>query len=129
MIGYRRVLMMLSAAVLLAGGCAHGKAATADDSTPEKATIRVTNNNWSDMTIYLLRGTERRRLGTVGSNSTGVFQLPEYVLVGSGDIRLLADPLGSTRTYLSPLLLVSPGQQVEWRLENNMSLSSAYIRS
>ena len=122
-----RAFMMLSALAVLAGGCAHGKAASGDDESIEPASVRVTNNNWSDMNIYVLRGSDRRRLGTVSSNSSTVFRLPNSVLIGGSDIRLLADPIGSSRTYVSPTLLIGPGHVVEWRLENNMNMSSALI--
>jgi hypothetical protein len=46
----------------------------------------------------------------------------------SDAVRLMADPIGSTRVFTSPPLLIAPGQRAEWRLENSLALSSFWIR-
>jgi hypothetical protein len=115
-------------AALLAVGCAHGNSATAEPDAEDGAVLQVANNSWSDMNVYVVRGSMRQRLGTVGSLGTGKFRLPRHIFTSPEPMRLLADPIGSTRPYLSPPLLVNPGQVVEWRLENNVQLSSAFIR-
>lgn len=125
--------MTLVAAVLLAGGCAYGNttrsdvaldgAAVEDDQTQ----IRVTNNNWSDMTIYLVRSGSQQRLGTVTSQTTRTFTVPAH-LVSSNRVHLMADPIGSSRTVSSAPLLITGGQTAEWRLENSLGLSSMWIR-
>jgi hypothetical protein len=117
------------AAALLAGGCAHGNAARSDDVAVEpQVMVRVENNNWSDMNVYVLRSGTRQRLGSVSSMTTAKFKLPRHVLVSTEPVRLLADPVGSSRGILSPPLLLNAGQVVEWRVENNPALSSAFIR-
>jgi hypothetical protein len=39
-------------------------------------------------------------------------------------LRLLADPIGSSQVFVSQPIHVQPGQQVRFRLENNVQLSS-----
>jgi len=129
MFGRKYGLLSLAAAALLATGCAHGNTARAADEADEpEAMLQVSNQNWSDMNVYLVRGGSKQRLGTVGSNMTGRFKLPRHIFTSTEPLQLLADPIGSARTYTSPPLLVSPGQTVEWRLENNVALSSYFIR-
>ena len=124
-----RGLLGLAAAALLASGCAHGKAATgATELKNPRVVVQVWNNNWSDMNVYVVRGTMRQRLGTVTSLTTGKFALPQHLLTNPDPVRLLADPIGAAQPYMSQPLLVNPGQTVEWRLENNVQLSSAFIR-
>lgn len=125
-----RGLLALTAAVLLAGGCAHGNTARGDaKGTDAETVLQVTNNNWSDMNVYVVRGAMRQRLGTVGSLTTSKFKLPRYIFTSPDPVQLVADPIGGARPYMSPPLLVNPGAVVEWRLENNVNLSSAFIRS
>lgn len=92
-----------------------------------EATVLVTNNNWSDMTVYASRNGAVMRLGTVTSMTTERFTLPSPLVVGSGNLQLVADPLGSTNTYRTQPLLVSPGQQVEFILQNNLALSTLSV--
>lgn len=130
MLARTRGLLGLAAAALLAGACAHGKAATGGGQVGEMETVlQVSNNNWSDMNVYVVRGAMRQRLGTVGSLTTSKFKLPRYIFTSPDPVQLVADPIGGARPYMSPPLLVNPGAVVEWRLENNVNLSSAFIRS
>jgi hypothetical protein len=90
----------------------------------ERTTMVVENNNWSDMTVYLLRDGVRTRLGAVSSMSRSTFVLSNAMLAGSGELRVLADPLGSPHKWTSQPILLNPGSQVRFRLENNVSLST-----
>lgn len=120
--------MVLAAGGLLAG-CAHGYTETQDVAVEDDRTmVRVTNNNWSDMTIYLLRSGSRRRLGTVTSQATHTFVVPAHLVVSSSSVHLVADPIGSSRTFTSAPILINPGQTAEWKLENSLALSSIWIR-
>jgi hypothetical protein len=127
--GWNRGWLSLAAAALLASGCAHGNPASGEGELGERQSVlQVSNNNWSDMTVYLVRGTMRQRLGTVGSLTTSRFKLPEHIFTSPDPVRLVADPIGGARTYTSPPVLIGPGQTVEWRLENNVALSSYFVR-
>jgi hypothetical protein len=78
----------------------------------EKTTLRVENQGFPDMTIYVLQGGQRIRLGLATGNSTTVFTIPDYVLGAANTLRFLADPVGSTRTPVSDEISVHPGDQV-----------------
>jgi hypothetical protein len=90
----------------------------------EQTTLFVENNNWSDMTVYIVRDGMRSRVGSIPSFTRSRFVLSPAMIGGVGEIRLLADPLGSNQRYLSEPILVNPGQQVRFRVENNVQLST-----
>lgn len=91
------------------------------------ATVVVTNNNWSDMTVYAQRNGVSVRLGTVTSMTTQRFSLPAPMVGGTGELNFLADPIGSNQVFRSPAVMVGRGQQVEFMLQNNLALSSLAV--
>ena len=122
---------VLSAALVATtglGGCA-SKAATgeAGDTLRERTTLTVENNNWQDMTVYLVRDGVRARLGSVPALGRSNFTLPEALIGGSGEVRLMADPLGSSSRFTTQPINLMRGQQVRFRLENNVQLSSYLV--
>jgi hypothetical protein len=88
------------------------------------ASIRVVNNGWSDVDVYVMRGPSRIRLGMVTSMSSSNFKMPPSFLNGSTDLRLHAHPIGGFDDFETQPLLVSGGQQVSLTLQNNLNLSS-----
>jgi hypothetical protein len=113
--------------VALLLGCA-GKSEDEDqDVEPSRydaeTALEVENHGWSDIVIYLVRGTATDRLGMVGSLNTKTFVFP-YRRLGTGnDIRLRADPIGGPRAFTSENLLVQPGQWIKWTLESDLTRS------
>ncbi len=117
------------AATMALGACAPAmnQGVESDDplaQTNVSASVKVANNGWSDVDVYLLRGSSRVRLGMVTSMSSGRFQVPASFLNGSTDLRLRAHPIGGFDDYETQSLLVSPGQHVSLTLQNNLNLSS-----
>jgi predicted small lipoprotein YifL len=84
----------------------------------ERTTVRVQNQNFLDMTIYVLRNSQRVRLGTVGGVSTQVLTIPSNLIFGATPLRFQADPVGATRTPTSFEITVSPGDQVQLIIPN-----------
>lgn len=94
-------------------GCAAASQAE-DSATPRAETaVRVENQSFSDMTIYVVRGGQRVRLGMVPGNSTRLFFLQPSLVPGVTPLRFLADPIGSSRTALSHEVVVQPGDVIE----------------
>ncbi len=113
--------------VALLTGCA-GKSEEKDqevDPTQSSAEValEVENHGWSDIVIYLVRGTAVDRLGMVGSLNTKTFVFPYRKLGVGTDARLRADPIGGPRTFTSENLLVQPGQWIKWTLESDLTRS------
>ncbi|HEX2190255.1 MAG TPA: hypothetical protein VHG51_15210 [Longimicrobiaceae bacterium] len=122
------------AVMLTAGACAPATSAGTGELIPgelyptrESPVVRVTNNNWSTMTLYAVRGTSRFRLGMVNSMGSAVFRLPPSLAAGASGLRLLADPLGGSGSYLTPALQVNPGEEVRLDLQNHLPISSYSI--
>ena len=102
-----------------------GEAADGEQSGPPpnaELAIEIENHNWSDVIIYLVRGTNVERLGMVGSVKTETFVIP-FRRLGNGDARLRAYPIGGPAAFTSEGLYVQPGQMVKWTLENDLTRS------
>jgi hypothetical protein len=91
--------------------------------------VRVTNNNALDVTVYAVNQSMRVRLGTVTTASTANFALALHSVSPTGDLQLLADPIGSRRTVTSETIHVFAGQVVEWVLTADLRTSTLSIRS
>lgn len=126
---YRNALFSMLVAAAAASACAPvSEGAGTGDPLADRTVLVVENNNWADMTLYVVRGNVRSRVGAVPALGKSRFVLPSTLVAGISDIQLLADPIGSRHAYLSPPIPVFPGQEVHFRLENNVQLSSYSIR-
>jgi hypothetical protein len=121
--------LLVLAAALLATGCIHKRSIIQDSAFANgEITLVVVNHNWLDVSVYLVRGTARERVGTATAASTSQFVLPLRRLGAGGDFRLLADPIGGRRTFTSETLHGQDGDIVTWTLEDNLSRSTVTIR-
>lgn len=113
-----------------ANGCAEATEGVGDEISPKDVptTVRIENNNWSDITVYAIRnGSLKIRLGLVPSMQNRTFALSKSVTVGEARLRLLADPVGSTRAFFSPHFVLWPGDTADWKLQNHLALSSLAV--
>ena len=99
----------LTAVAGFLAACAYSRAPAT--SQPE-TTVRVDNQSMLDMTIYVLRGSERVRLGTAGAVRATILKIPPNLIFGATPLRFLADPIGSNRTPVSDQITVVAGDQV-----------------
>jgi hypothetical protein len=113
---------------LLPSGCAshHGTTQTTAATVNTPLDLEVENHNWSDIVIYLVRGTQRQRLGMVNALSSTVFTFPYRRLGSSGDARFSAHVIGGAG-YTSESVLVQPGQTLKWTLESDLARSSLAV--
>lgn len=124
-----KTLLGLAALIsLAAGGCAWGTRQTTPTPGTAPAYVQVSNHNWLDMDVYAAGAGGRTRLGTVTTGQTVKYRLPRTYLAGTGVLYLIADPVGSPYVYTSSGILVDPGATVDWRLENNLALSSYSVK-
>jgi hypothetical protein len=78
----------------------------------EATTVRVQNQSFLDMNVYVVRGGVRARLGTVSGNSTARFTIPVSYVQTLTPLRFLADPIGARSAPVSEEITVSPGDEV-----------------
>jgi multisubunit Na+/H+ antiporter MnhE subunit len=116
---------IVPALLLLASGCI--KHSVIPDE-PDVITIHVENNNPLDITVYAVNNSMRVRLGTVSTASSQRFTLSLHQISPTGELQLLADPIGSRRTVTSESIHVFAGQAVEWILQVDLRQSSLTLR-
>jgi hypothetical protein len=97
-------------------GC--GKNRPALEIDPDATTTLVVDNqSFPDMTIYVLEGGRRVRLGLANGNSETRFKLPKYLVRSSiTTLRFQADPIGGNRSPVSEEINISPGDEVMLRI-------------
>ena len=109
-------LALSLAAVLAVPACAGRQGENAGEPTeraePEPTTLVVQNRNFSDMTIYVLRGGQRIRLGLANGNRATRFTIPSNLIFGIATLQFLADPVGSSRTPVSQEIRVTEGDEI-----------------
>jgi hypothetical protein len=111
------------------GGCATNQGpAVLTGNGDEPPVVSVSNHNWSDVVVYAQRSTGSRvRLGTVTSMGTQTLRIPRGLLNSLSGIRLIATPIASPAQFATEPLNVWPGQTIELRIENQMSISTVQV--
>jgi hypothetical protein len=117
------------AGLAVVGGCARGQTQGAPRPDPgavdlnssggrisDKTTVVVDNQNLSEMTIYAYQGTQRMRLGRARASATTELRIPTSIVSGVVQMRFYAEPMvtGGQRAYLSEMIPVQPGDQVDF---------------
>lgn len=117
--------------VILSSSCAPDRSAGARESLGAPrgaAAVRIVNQNWADLRVYVARGEARSLLGLVTAGGAQAFPVPTDMLAGSGELRLVADPVGSVLVFSTDTFLLDEGQTVEWTIRNKPEFSSLIIR-
>ena len=113
------------AAFVILGACAPATEQTRGQHAANSGTtLMVQNENWNDVTIYLLRGTTRMRIGSVVAMGKAEFKLPAAYVVGVSDVTLQAAPVGSNESYISPAIMIFPGAQLALTVGSALRLSN-----
>ena len=113
-----RKLRWLAVALTIAflPGCASG-----GKPAPERlrTSVEVDNQAVLDMTVYVLRGGQRVRLGLATGLSKSTFIIPQGLIFGTTSLRFLADPVGARATPVSEEISVTEGETVVLRIPAN----------
>ncbi|HEX2218735.1 MAG TPA: hypothetical protein VHG35_08005 [Gemmatimonadales bacterium] len=101
--------------LLLLAACAGRQS---DEGTPSPnrgpATLQVENQNFYDMTVYVVDGVQRQRLGVARGNSTTSLTIPDRLVRGGATpLRFLCDPIGGQGLPVTEEIVVQPGDVVE----------------
>ena len=113
---------VLSAATLLAA-CASGASRISSRAELQPISLTVTNQNWLDVNVFVVEGNSRFRVGQVGGNGSAMLSIPSSLVV-NGQVRLLADPIGSSDTYMTDMISVAPDEKVQLTVAPRMRMSS-----
>jgi len=106
-----RVLPALLLAATLA--CAHSQQKPNSGTERTGPTLlKVENQGFADMNIFVLSEGRRVRLGTVTGNTTATFTIPADLVGGAREMRFLADPIGGSSRPVSDDISVLPGDHV-----------------
>ncbi len=125
---------LLVPAIALVLGLAHAEpavAAPADtfaavDKADEVVTVRVVNHNWHDMRIYAIVDGLSLRIGTVTGLTTQTLKIRKSLIGFGADLELVAFGIGTRSAIYSGHIVVSPGDQLEFRVEN--SIGTSFLR-
>jgi hypothetical protein len=90
--------------------------------------IQVHNNNWADVVVYAVSGSQTQRIGDVTTGKIGHFQAPSDFDPTVRDFRIRIDPIGPRGTFLTQLISVGPGQTIYVTVENDLNLTSYVVR-
>ena len=102
----------------------------ASDRFGEPVTVRVTNDTWLNMRIYVWEPRTQRvrwRLGTVTALSTATFEVPDQFEAELGELVLVAVAMGTRQQQFTDRLLTWPGAVVDWKISPSLSLSFATV--
>ena len=116
--------------LLTASGCFLGSKppdAIADANWSGDVPLQVVNHHWLDVTVYVIHDGQRTRLGVASGTAETQMVLPSRLLGVGGDIQLYGDPIGSTERAITEVLVVHPGQFIEWLLEWGLERSSVGV--
>lgn len=92
----------------------------------EDIRITVDNKAYLDMVIYSEITGSRVRLGEVAGGFRATFKLPRHQMMAS-TIRLIADPIGSPRPYVSEPVSANPGQEIRWTVHEGRGLRALSV--
>lgn len=91
------------------------------------ASVSVESKYFGEVIIYVLNGSARTRIGTVGALSTATLPVPNE-LIGV-NVQLLANPVSPGASYTSEYLLIPPGGTVSLRLADELGMSRISVTS
>ena len=74
--------------------------------------VEVDNQNFTDMTIYLVNGGQRIRLGRATGKSKATLRLPRGTLTFPRELQFMAEPAGMRGTTTTTRIWVTPGDRV-----------------
>ena len=106
----------------------HDAAPPPAPSRVEPVTLRVTNANWSDVRIYLVRSGMWLRLGLVTSYSSAEFTVPPDFTGQSGSVIVVARPVAGRGSWSQELNGILPGDELELSVENLLQYSHLVVR-
>lgn len=105
-------LVVLTASLAIASACSTNKNPDEMAEPVPPTRLRVENQAFLDMNIYVYRSSQRIRLGTATGNSVTRLTIPANLIFGATPLRFQADPIGGSRSPVSSEITVTAGDEV-----------------
>ena len=102
---------LLLAAVFAGVGACHHRAAEPINPQAEVA-VTVDNQNFLDMNVYLIRGSQRIRLGMVPGLSKQILMVRPDVIGYGTELQFEVHPIGGRGNPISETISVKPGDVI-----------------
>lgn len=99
-----------------------------DKQAPGGLLLTVVNHHTSDIRVHVMRGASSFPLGSLSTLERRTFVVPNSLMGHSGELRLMADPLGGRETRVSPIISAGPGDHVNWRIALHPNASTLVVR-
>jgi hypothetical protein len=93
----------------------------------ENIPLEITNHHYLDITIYAIHDGQRTRLGVAGGSAHTDMVLPSRLLGVGRELRLYGDPIGSSERAITEVIVVQPGQFIQWLLESGLERSTVGV--
>jgi hypothetical protein len=113
-----KIRRLLVAAFALVAACATNNVGQ-PSVDPGPTTVRVENRGFADMTVYVLRSSQRIRLGNATAHADTKFVVPAQLIFGATPLRFIADPIAGNRASVSEEITVSPGDAITLTIPPN----------
>jgi hypothetical protein len=127
-INHRLRLVALVGGIAMLGCATSGSMSERGAPNLEPSGLIVRNNNWNSMTVYLVQGGARVRVGEVNGFSQEVFPTSRLgMLTGGTGTFLVARPFAG-RPFRSETLVFTPGRMLVWTIENQPAHSYLSVR-
>jgi hypothetical protein len=115
----------LLAALLLGAGCKPKPSADLAPVVPvQDLVLEVSNNNWSDVVIYMVQNGSRKRFTMVTAARSASVAIPSQFISSTGNVQIIAHRVGGTDEYVSPVVSVLLGRTIALTLESNLNRST-----
>ena len=108
---------LLTVVTLISLACHRG--AVAPINPQAEVALNVDNQNFLDMNVYLIRGGQRIRLGTVPGLSKQILMVkPELIGYGT-EVQVEVHPIGGRGNPISETISVKPGDVIQLTIPPN----------
>jgi hypothetical protein len=122
-----RIALAASLAAATLGSCSHKRGPGVGPAPAEEIPLQIDNRHYLDITIYALHDGQLTRLGVAGGNAHTTLMLPGRLLGAGRELRLFGDPIGSPDRAVTEVIVVQPGQYIQWELEPGLERSTVSV--
>lgn len=114
-------------AAVLALACGGGKAPPEPEPATGEIGIEVQNQSSFSLTIYLVTGSVRHRLGQVNAQDALALARSYSEFARGSSVYLRGEVIGSDERVVTDDLRVQPGQIIHWILAPNLRMSRVVL--